>query len=915
MLEKILLRDKPIRVKLLAFAILVQLALLMQGSNLMSSLSTMNNRIETVVSEIQPALMDTRELAEMLKQSSSAMGLYLLTGEPAEQEKYAASLVELEIGAAALPDLDGINAYPENTALIGKITENIGIYRSYHERITTLGSDDNANMPAFAYAAENVNPLFLQSLNLLSQMIENEDEEDASEERKQLLSKIVKLRYNWTKLLTEMRLFLAFRVEAARDNMKLFKDAVENSVHKLKESNDLLNFEQLDNFERFLALRETFYTNMQQLVELHGNDQWRMDAWLIRNEISPVLARIDNDLQTLLARLESVSTNAADEVAALYTSKRNINFALIPLTMVLIGFLAWTINRNVSGPINRAIEAANTIANGQVMHIEVQYQHTEPGRLLMALSKMQDNLIQYLRSEAEMIENTRVRQALDNVNANVMIADTDGSIIYLNEAAVKLMQHAESDLQQDLNDFNASELHGTSIDVFDKGAAHLRDLLANLENTYTANMLIGGHSLLMVANPVFDDDGVRLGTVMEWTDRSQEVAIEGEIQDIVDAALAGDLSQRIDLSGNDGFFNMLSEGINDLVDVSERVINDTVDVLGAMARGDLTNSIEADYAGTFGQLKNDANSTIAKLTEVLAEISSNANAVLHGAHEIAQGNTNLSQRTEEQASSLDETTSSMEDMTFTVRQNADNARQANQLATGAREQAEKGGAVVSNAVSAMGEITASSKKISDIIGVIDEIAFQTNLLALNAAVEAARAGEQGRGFAVVASEVRNLAGRSATAAKEIKDLIQDSVAKVDEGSKLVDKSGQTLEEIMNSVKKVSDIIAEITAASEEQSDGIEQINKTIRQMDEMTQQNAALVEQAAAASEAMGEQARNLNELVDFFTTDDRAANTERRFSERPWSGTGSAQPASTSQFPPQKTVNGDTDDSEWKEF
>mgnify|MGYP001811715209 CR=1 FL=1 len=379
--------------------------------------------------------------------------------------------------------------------------------------------------------------------------------------------------------------------------------------------------------------------------------------------------------------------------------------------------------------------------------------------------------------------------------------------------------------------------------------------------------------------------------------------------------LDGDLSRRVDLSGKDGFFSMLSKGINELVDVAERVIDDTVKVLGAMARGDLTHSIEADYAGTFGQLKNDANTTNAKLTDVLAEISSGADAVLNGAHEIAQGNTNLSQRTEEQASSLEETTSNREDMTFTVRQNADNARQANQLAAGAREQAETGGTVVNNAVAAMGEITAASKKIADIIGVIDEIAFQTNLLALNAAVEAARAGEQGRGFAVVASEVRNLAGRSATAAKEIKDLIQDSVAKVDEGSKLVDESGQTLEQIMNSVKQVSDIIAEITAASEEQSDGIEQVNKTIRQMDEMTQQNAALVEQAAAASEAMGEQARNLNELVAFFKTGTDKAGGERRGSERPWSSSEDAPATPTLPAPLPKTANSDIDDSEWEEF
>jgi methyl-accepting chemotaxis protein len=259
----------------------------------------------------------------------------------------------------------------------------------------------------------------------------------------------------------------------------------------------------------------------------------------------------------------------------------------------------------------------------------------------------------------------------------------------------------------------------------------------------------------------------------------------------------------------------------------------------------------------------------------------------------------------------------MNEMTNTVRQNADFAREANKLSFSASEQAEKGGAVVENAIVSMGEITASSKKIADITGVIDEIAFQTNLLALNAAVEAARAGEQGRGFAVVASEVRNLAGRSATAAKEIKELIEDSVAKVDEGSRLVNESGQSLEMIRDSVKKASDIVAEIAAASEEQSTGIAQVNDAVGQMDEMTQQNAALVEQAASASEIMGEEARGLNELVSFFKTcdsEDDQPTVERRSSERPWNkSVPRVKPAAA--VTSGKLVNSNIDDGEWEEF
>ena len=288
-------------------------------------------------------------------------------------------------------------------------------------------------------------------------------------------------------------------------------------------------------------------------------------------------------------------------------------------------------------------------------------------------------------------------------------------------------------------------------------------------------------------------------------------------------------------------------------------------VLGNLAQGDLTDQMTSACDGDLAQIKVSLNSAITNLTTTLTTVREAAESVTTGAEEITKGNEDLSQRTSEQASSLEETSSAMEEMTSTVKQNADNAKQANQLAIAARDVANTGGAVTTKAVEAMGEINKSSKKIADIITVIDEIAFQTNLLALNAAVEAARAGEHGRGFAVVAAEVRNLAQRSATAAKEIKGLINESIQRVSDGSELVDQSGKTLAEIVGSVKRVTDIIAEITAASQEQASGIDQVNKAIMQMDETTQQNAALVEEATSASQSMKEQARELMSQVATF--------------------------------------------------
>ena len=296
-----------------------------------------------------------------------------------------------------------------------------------------------------------------------------------------------------------------------------------------------------------------------------------------------------------------------------------------------------------------------------------------------------------------------------------------------------------------------------------------------------------------------------------------------------------------------------------------RPLHAAVGIANRFSAGDLTSDIVVASTDEIGDLLRALKEMNEKLLRIVTDVRQSAGSVTASAREISQGNTDLSQRTEEQASSLEETAASMEEMTVTVKQNADSANQANQLAASARDQAEQGGAVVGRAVTAMSAINSASRKIADIIGVIDEIAFQTNLLALNAAVEAARAGDQGRGFAVVASEVRNLAQRSAAAAKEIKELIHDSVDKVKSGTVLVDETGATLKGIVEGVKKVTDIVAEIAASSQEQSTGIEQVNKAVMQMDEMTRRNAALVEEMAAASVSMEEQSGTLAKLVAFF--------------------------------------------------
>jgi len=499
-----------------------------------------------------------------------------------------------------------------------------------------------------------------------------------------------------------------------------------------------------------------------------------------------------------------------------------------------------------------------------------------------------DGLARRELDETTAIENYRIRTALDSATTCIMVGDSQGEIVYVNPAAHKMFEVAENDIRQVLPDFDSENILGQPINAFKNNTLAGREKYSvNDKGIQQARIKMGNRTFELTAASVKDGDDTDYGDVVEWKDITDQLAVQEEVDNVVRSVVNGDFSQQISLNGKQGFMLSLAQSVNALTDTVRDVFDEIAQSLSALAKGNLEYQITKDYFGTYEALKQDTNQTSQRLRSIVGDIMLASSEITSASREISSGSIDLSQRTETQASSLEETAASMEEMATTIKQNADNAQQANQLARNARDVAEVGGDVVVQAVGAMSSIEESSQKVSDIIGVIDEIAFQTNLLALNAAVEAARAGDAGKGFAVVASEVRTLAQRSGEAAKDIKNLILDSNQQVRNGVKLVGDTGASLENIVNSIKRVADIVSEIAAASREQASGVDQINSAITQMDEMTQQNAALVEESSASARSLEDQSEKMMQLISFFETRKEvasglAAPVSKKGEERP---------------------------------
>ncbi|MCC8539698.1 methyl-accepting chemotaxis protein [Xanthomonas axonopodis pv. poinsettiicola] len=497
----------------------------------------------------------------------------------------------------------------------------------------------------------------------------------------------------------------------------------------------------------------------------------------------------------------------------------------LSLLAVLIAALCWYTLSRLTRNVRRAAAVAANIAQGDLDEHILPPCRDETGQLLDNMRQMQEQLQRVLAAQSEMAQRHDAGQISFRMQDErfpgayaTMVRDTNalvGSHIAVKMQLAQIMsRYAIGDLSQDME-----RLPGE------------KAVLSETMDTVKANLS----------------------------------AMNSEIKLLAQAAANGDFSVRGDAQRFQYDFRAMVDSLNHLMSTADANLHALSTVLQAIAAGDLTTRMQGQFHGVFARMRDDANATVAQLADIVGRIQQATDAINEAASEIASGNQDLSQRTEQQAANLEETAASMEELTSTVRNNAEHARRANQLVVGAASVASQGGEVVGQVVGTMAGIQAASRKIADIIGVIDGIAFQTNILALNAAVEAARAGEQGRGFAVVASEVRTLAQRSAAAAKEIKHLIDDSVSRVDHGNQLVGQAGRTMQDIVDSVRNVTTIMQEISEASQQQSQGIEQVGQTVAQMDQATQQNAALVEEATAAARAMEEQAQQLRDAVSVF--------------------------------------------------
>jgi len=545
-----------------------------------------------------------------------------------------------------------------------------------------------------------------------------------------------------------------------------------------------------------------------------------------------------------------------------------IELGVIVILILLSVSLTIFVSKLMTRASKQTLQVFNSIGNGKFDNdIEIETQD-ELGEMLQELKALQTRLsVDIKTAQDDATKFGRIKTALDVAGTNMMMADANNTIIYMNEAVQEMFDNIKDTLKENIANFDINHLLGQNIDVFHQDPSHQKNPLKNLKKTYVSKFSVGDVDLQITANPVYANDGERLGTVVEWQDQTAQNKV---INRLVDAAHSGDFSTLEVGNSKDQAYIDLASNINNMLGTTGSTIDEVVNVLEGLARGDLSKTIEGEYHGVFKRLQTSVNTTISKLSGVIEVLKSHSDGSASAAHEVSGTATDIGHGSSEQAASLEEISSSMEQMSANVRQSADNAGQTEQIAQKVASDAEESGQSVTEAVVAM-------KDIAEKISIIEEIARQTNLLALNAAIEAARAGEHGKGFAVVADEVRKLAERSQKAAEEIGTLSTSTVVKAEQ-------AGEKLLKLVPDIQKTAELVQEISLASREQDVGSEEINRALQQLDQTVQRSAASSEELAASAGVLSRQAEEQRETMSFFTLNEAAAKTqvERRSKSSP---------------------------------
>ncbi len=862
-------RNLPIFAKFMAGFILPAIVLTYAGSTIVQGFNQLEDTLQQGNQDNKIAIEYLKTLDLNLEHSAQSLGFYLLSKEETYKTEYINAIDKLEAYSRKLQTDISPQYYAENK--LDTLPESLNKIVAYKDKFLMLATDDGANFPAMRFAGESVNPIMRTVTQQIELMVESESSEDASEERKELLMNINILRITWNKELSELRSYLAFKADASIENIKSYRTIVKNIIEALYLYEDLLTLEQIDALEQITPLVEKYNANVDKLMKLHSSDKWRTDAYIIRNSYGPQLRETKQLLDQKTSEQIAIREQIANDINTQFAANMKQSVIIIFASVFAFVLIVWLLLRNMSKSLKKVIHISNNIANNNFDNTIEVSANDETGQVLSSLDRMQTALKTAFESiSAKTIESTRIKTALDVASTNVMMADTSNNIIYMNNALINMFDEIEEEMQQVLPDFDASKLIGKNIDQFHKNPSHQQNMLADLTSTYVATMPIGNLTIVITANPVFNEKGERLGTVVEWNNRTAEIGVENEVARIVESAANGDFSQHITEDNKEGYSLVLAKGINQVLKTTSTGIEDVVRVLRSMAQGDLTQKIEADYNGVFDQLKNDVNGTIERLTDVISKVHNSTDLSADTAQEVNSTAQEIGQGSSEQAASLEEISSSMEQMSANIRQSADNASQTEQIAQKAANDADESGKSVSEAVVAM-------KAIAEKISIIEEIARQTNLLALNAAIEAARAGEHGKGFAVVAAEVRKLAERSQKAAGEIGDLSGSTVV-------IAEQAGEKLLKLVPDIQKTAELVQEISVASREQDTGSEEINRAIQQLDQTVQRSAASAEELAASAGELTSQVEDQRATMNFFTLTENssAISIERRSDDSP---------------------------------